>query len=191
MAASIAVPGTIGSAAAIVYPNDEIEFLSNFGIATSVRSTQSGALNVGIVTAGPGIRYGDDPVVAIDPAAGDGLVDIERVLVSESPFAVLAEFPSAFAQHQAYYPGVIADDPTRAIVLNELFPELAAIDYRDVLDVSSYQNQLHLLLANDSQLWVYTTADPSLVPEPLTATYVLLAIGLVTPRRKMTAIGSL
>lgn len=172
----------IPEATGLLYPDGRVEVLETlFGGFGDIADRADGkGLNVGYFDDinGPTIRYGDTEVI-IDP----GAFQPGYPLVSESNFAVIGTSQAANRPLLAFYPGIDSDGPNLPVELIGLFPELATIEFEYVLDVASYDNQVHLLVSGDDGLWLFTGLDPSVVPEPSCLTWLGVFGAFVALRR--------
>ena len=177
------IPNTIGSAPVLFSPGSDVpDFLGFNGFSGSIEDRIDGnGVNIGFTEAFETVIYGNGDTVQIDESIG--AVGREgRPLVSGSDFVVIdIRFPSN--NHLVYFPGVNPAGADRSVPLLDFFPDLQALAFDTVTDISSHGGQIHLLLSGDDGLWLYAAPDPTVIPEPTTL-LLAAAMGLGAPRRR-------
>lgn len=176
-----AIPGTLGSAGAIIDRDDNLQFIADYGSTSAARERADGDGTNVSYNFGNGIvlSYGSRGWTSIDgvsPPLGYGSVQ-----VTETDFALLGRWSGSYS---VFFPGVNAAGDDLSVPLLEFFPELNALDFDYVTDIVSAGGQIHLLLSGDDGLWLYSAVDPTWVPEPNSALLMACALAPWAYRRR-------
>lgn len=178
-----AIPNTLGAAGALLLPNGRVSFLGpsgGFGSVGSIKVTENGSMNIGTWADRHYVAYGDEPPIGID-ASIDSSWNDGQTLVSESRFTVIADcWFARDPDHRAFFPGISDEGLDQSVPLESLFPELRRLDYDHIVDMTSQEGQIHLLLTGPAGLWLFAAPDPSLIPEPTALVLVGLAIAVAS-----------
>jgi hypothetical protein len=174
------IPGTAGSSIGLWSPDGSFSFVSVLGYFNGVlrdRSDPQG-INVGLYPGPAAIQYGDRPFLFVTDADGE-LVRTRVLLLSQSDFAVLDtdEFgDSESPTYLGFFPGIVPDDPTQAVPLLDVFPELASVNFDRVTDLAAVDGRIYMTLVGEDGLYLFGARDPSVIPEPATVVLALLAV---------------
>ncbi len=183
-----AVPGTIGSVAALYDLDGDVEFLGPIGLQGGIKDRSDGlGINYGFSSDYHVVRYGESDPVEIDKSIDRSAFVDGFVHVSETDFVVVQAYNPNSPDYDflAYYPGINPAGLDRSVPLGDLFPELSTIDFDRITDISSSEGQIHLLLSGDEGLWLFAARDPSVVPEPSAVCIgAMLVIGFAALRKQ-------
>ncbi len=160
------IPGTIGTGAALWDPKGFLNrsILRNYAGAsgTSISDRWDGhGLNIGISVPATAILGDSPPVEILDPQGeiiGRGISQ-----VSQSDFTIVS--PRSDDVY-VYYPGVAADHPDRAMLIEDVFPELRTIDFEESSTPYAVDGHVYMVLSGDDGSFLFGAPDPSLIPEP-------------------------
>ncbi len=182
-------PGTIGTGGAIWDPAGEIEYPRIEGanlITSSIADRFDGpGVNVGFQIGG--IRYGEEEGYFIR-SPRKSLRDT-TVQVSQSQFAILYDYlPRSLDIDRlfGYFPGLVDGKPDEALPLDEIFPGLSGIDIQRISAPYAIDGRVYMAFSSDAGLTLFGALDPSLIPEPSTATLaftLFLQLGLLRRKR--------
>ena len=175
-------------------PQARLEVLRRTEFATSIQDRlDDNGVNIGLTSERlEGVRYGDGLPIDIDSSLGLASGS-PTVIVSESDFTIISGRRGSGARpegHRLYYPGVNPAGSDQSVALLDFYPELQSIDIDKVIEATSSGGQIHLLLSGDDGLWLFAAPDPSLIPEPGTATLLLVAFGGMLLGRRHRAAAS-
>ena len=174
-----AIPNTLGAGPVLRSLGGTAELLAQSGASHSIRDRlDNNGVNIGYKNL---LRYGQALPIIIDPAEGHP----RSIIVSESDFTVVnrGEDTLEAPENHVFYPGVNPAGDDLSVPLIHLFPELQSLDFDDVSDVTSFGGNIHLLLSGQTGQWLFVAPDPSLIPEPTTASLVMGLFGTLALRR--------
>jgi hypothetical protein len=181
------IPGTAGESPVVWTPGGDISFVIGHGIVTSSRDRSDGQeTNFGVYEGNPTVKLGQD-YYYIEDMNGNYLdADFEdAVKVSHDDFVVVHAMYADIVLY-GFFPGIVPDHPNRALPLLDIFPELASIDIDVINDLASVDGYLYMTLSGSDGTFLFGARDPSVIPEPATAVFALLAAAVFLRRARPT-----
>ncbi len=176
------IPGTFGIGPAVWDPNGNLMFVSPGGaVASSVADRSDGnGINIGIFDQRAMVYFGSAPPIAIRDLQGQAIEG--AALVSQSDFTLISSFGNE--EIYGFYPGLVPGKPNAALLIEDIFPELATVDFNRISKPYAIDGHVFMVLSGNDGLVLFGAADPSLVPEPATAALALFGSVLLFISRR-------